>query len=154
VRDLPGNGLPYRLTLAGKSRIPSIPNPLTSFPALAHRHSRSPSPHFPAAAHPGSRKASPDRPESPARQGLAVALTFLTGIKGVYFYISQARIPPRATQDIHIQSQPPGNVFDAARVKQRIAVKLSEKFARLQGLMKQSSICFTEKPPRSHLAAI
>ncbi len=67
ARDLPGRGLPYRLTLAGKSRIPSLPNPLTSFPAAAHQRSRSPPPICPAGAHPGSRKASPARPESPAR---------------------------------------------------------------------------------------
>ena len=57
VRDLPGRGLPYRLTLAGKSRIPPLLN----------RRSRSPSPNCPAGAHPRSRKASPDRSESPAR---------------------------------------------------------------------------------------
>lgn len=67
VRDLPGRGLPYRLTLAGKSRIPPFLNPLTSSPAVAHRRSRSPPPICPAGAHPGSRKASPDRPEPPAR---------------------------------------------------------------------------------------
>ena len=99
--DPPGNRLPYRLTLAEKSRMTPIPNPLTSFPAMAHRLSRSPSPNPPAGPHPGSRKASPDRPQSHARQGFAVALTFLTGIKGVYFYDSQARLPPRVLQDIH-----------------------------------------------------
>jgi hypothetical protein len=67
ARDLPGHGLPYRLTLAGKSRMPPLLNPLTSSPAVAHRRSRSPSPICPAGAHPGSRKASPDRPESPTR---------------------------------------------------------------------------------------
>lgn len=67
TRDLPDRGLPYRLTLAGKSRIHPLLNPLTSFPVVAHRRSRSPSPNFPASTHPGSRKASPDRPESPTR---------------------------------------------------------------------------------------
>jgi hypothetical protein len=67
VRDLRGHGLPYCLTLAGKSRIPPFLNPLTSSPAVAHRRSRSPPPICPAGAHPGSRKASPDRPEVPAR---------------------------------------------------------------------------------------
>ena len=65
TRELPARGLPHSLTLAGKSRIPPLLNPLTSFPAGAHRRSRSPSPNFPAGTHPGSRKASPDRPESP-----------------------------------------------------------------------------------------
>lgn len=89
--DRSGGGLPHPLTLAQQSRIASIPNPLTFFPAPAHPSSRSPSPDFPAPAHPGSRKASPDRPKTPARYRFAMALTFLTGIKGVYFYDSQAQ---------------------------------------------------------------
>jgi hypothetical protein len=66
-RGVSGRLLPYRLTLALESRIPSLLNPLTSFPALAHRQSRTPSPAVPAGAHQMSRKASPHQSESPAR---------------------------------------------------------------------------------------
>jgi hypothetical protein len=85
--------LPYSLTLAPESRIPRLPKPLTFFPEPAHRPPRTPSPACPAHPHRTSRKASPDPAVSLAWYGFAMALTFLTGIKGVYFYYSQARLP-------------------------------------------------------------
>jgi hypothetical protein len=152
-------GLPNRLTLAGKSIITPILNPLTSFPALAHRRSRSPSPDNPAGPHPGSRKASPDRAGSPTRQGFAVALTFLTGIKGVYFYVSQARFPPRVLQDIHNSTQPTTRTLLALRSREttdrsRIVVKTyaytkayGTKFDLFHAIATPNSTSHHDEPP-------
>ncbi|MGF6260040.1 hypothetical protein OKW49_000941 [Paraburkholderia youngii] len=106
-RALRGHEVPQNLTFARTPRIRRFLNPLTFHPGPAHRAPRTSSLEFPADPHQVSRKASPCRAESPARQGFAEALTFLTRFKGVYFYYSQALKPASPVKHGSYNPQPP-----------------------------------------------
>jgi hypothetical protein len=127
-------------------RTPGFLNPLTSFPAPAHRVPRTPSPEFPGAPHHPSRKASPDAAGSPARQGFAKALTSLTGINGVYFYYSQHICPASRCADNDFTSVPRPNDQTNQSVKHLTVRERMEKTNCDQSVTSIYSLCFTKRP--------
>jgi hypothetical protein len=80
-RAIPAVQVPQNLTFSQITLLGRLLNPLTFRPGPAHRGPRTSSLNRPARSHHLSRKASPYRSEMPARQGFAVALTFLTWVQ-------------------------------------------------------------------------
>jgi hypothetical protein len=80
-RAIPDVQVPQNLTFRQTTLLGQLLNPLTLCPGPAHRGPRTSSLDSPARSHHLSRKASPYWAETPARQGFAVALTFLTWVQ-------------------------------------------------------------------------
>ena len=91
-RALPDDPVLQNLTFYSIAINARLPNPLTICPGATHRCPRTPSLQIPARPHQASRKASPSRPQTPAGQGFAMALTFLTWVQRcLYLYLSRPR---------------------------------------------------------------